>query len=228
MPTVLDQAIESTVARLMADDGPLAVNYVEKYGVQIPAIAKAPGNLRDYFAFFCAMNAEKEFLIDGDQRLTFAECHSAARALAGGLIEGHGLKSGERVGIAARNSANWIIAYMAILMAGGVATLLNGWWQGGELADGIRMVDCRFVLADAQRAARLQGEDIGGAELILFDHDVAPLEGLKALLAKGGGHRNRTGPRLTRSMLQPYFTPPARRANQRAHGPTIAGLSKAQ
>lgn len=187
MPTVLDQAIESTVARLMADDGPLAVNYVEKYGVQIPAIAKAPGNLRDYFAFFCAMNAEKEFLIDGDQRLTFAECHSAARALAGGLVEGHGLKSGERVGIAARNSANWIIAYMAILMAGGVATLLNGWWQGGELADGIRMVDCRFVLADAQRAARLQGEDIGGAELILFDHDVAPLEGLKALLAKGGG-----------------------------------------
>ena len=33
------------------------------------------------------------------------------------------------------NSANWIVAYMAILMAGGVATLLNGWWRGGELAE---------------------------------------------------------------------------------------------
>lgn len=187
MPTALDQAIDSTVARLMDNDGPLAVTHVEKYGVQIPMIAKAPANLRDYFAMFCAMNAEKEFLVDGDLRLTFAECHSAARALAGGLVEGHGLKTGERVGIAARNSANWIIAYMAILMAGGVATLLNGWWQGGELADGIRMVDCRFVLADAQRAARLQGEDIGSAELILFEHDCAPLEGLKALLGKGGG-----------------------------------------
>lgn len=187
MPTALDQAIDSTVARLMDNDGPLAVTHVEKYGVQIPMIAKAPANLRDYFAMFCAMNAEKEFLVDGDLRLTFAECHSTARALAGGLVEGHGLKTGERVGIAARNSANWIIAYMAILMAGGVATLLNGWWQGGELADGIRMVDCRFVLADAQRAARLQGEDIGSAELILFEHDCAPLEGLKALLGKGGG-----------------------------------------
>lgn len=187
MPTALDLAIDSTVARLMDGDGPLAVTHVGKYGLQIPTIAKAPANLRDYFAMFCALNADKEFLVDGDLRLTFAECHSAARALAGGLVEGHGLKSGERVGIAARNSANWIIAYMAILMAGGVATLLNGWWQGSELAEGIRMVDCRFILADAQRAARLQGEDIGSAKIILFEHDCAPIEGLKALLAKGGG-----------------------------------------
>jgi acyl-CoA synthetase (AMP-forming)/AMP-acid ligase II len=186
MPTALDQAIDSTVARLMENDGPLSVIHVEKYGVQVPMLAKAPANLRDYFAMFCALNADKEFLVDGDLRLTFAQCHSAARVLAGGLVDGHKLNVGDRVGIAARNSANWIIAYMAILMAGGVATLLNGWWQGGELAEGIRMVDCRFVLADAQRAARLQGEDIGGAELLTIEHDCAPLDGLKSLLAKGG------------------------------------------
>lgn len=186
MPTALDLAIDSTVTRLMENDGPLSVTHVEKYGVQIPMIAKAPGNLRDYFAMFCALNADKEFLVDGDLRLTFAECHAAALALAGGLHEGYGLQVGDRVGIAARNSANWIIAYMAILMAGGVATLLNGWWQGSELADGIRMVGCKYVLADAQRAARLQGEDVGSAELLVFEHDCHPLEGLQALLAKGG------------------------------------------
>lgn len=186
MPTALDLAIDSTVNRLMENDGPLSVTHVDKYGVQIPMIAKAPGNLRDYFAMFCAMNAEKEFLVDGDLRLTFSECHTAARALAGGLVEGYGLQTGDRVGIAARNSANWIIAYMAILMAGGVATLLNGWWQGSELADGIRMVGCRYVLADAQRAARLQGEDVGTAQLLTFEHDCLPLDGLKVLLANGG------------------------------------------
>jgi acyl-CoA synthetase (AMP-forming)/AMP-acid ligase II len=186
MPTALDQAIDSTVARLMENDGPLSVIHIEKYGVQLPMLAKAPGNLRDYFAMFCALNAEKEFLVDGKLRLTFDQCHSAARALAGGLVEGHNLQAGDRVGIAARNSANWIIAYMAILMAGGVATLLNGWWQGGELAEGIRMVDCRFVLADTQRAARLRGEDIGGAKVLMIEHDCPPLEGLKSLLAKGG------------------------------------------
>ncbi len=186
MPSELDLSIQSTVARLMDNDGPLSVTYVEKFGVQLPMIAKGPSNLQDYLAYFCGVNAEKTFLVDGDIRLTFSECYSAARVLSGGLVAGHQLKKGERVGLAARNSANWIIAYMAIIMAGGVATLLNGWWQGGELAEGVSMVGCRFVIADSQRAERLEGQDIGNAQIILMDHDVLPLAGLANLLAKGG------------------------------------------
>jgi len=187
MPSQLDLAIDATIHRLISDDGPLTVTYVEKFGVQLPMLAKAPGNMADYFAFFCATHADKEFLVDGDIRLSFRETYAAARALAGGLVDGHKLQKGDRVGIAARNSANWIIAYMAIIMAGGVATLLNGWWQGGELAEGIRMVGCRYVLADEQRAARLAGHDIGGCELLIFGHDGAPMEGLSVLTSKGGG-----------------------------------------
>ena len=187
MPSPLDLAIDATINRLMTNDGPLTVTYVEKFGVQLPMLAKAPGNMADYFAFFCATHADKEFLVDGDIRLSFRETYAAARVLAGGLVDGHKLQKGDRVGIAARNSANWIIAYMAIVMAGGVATLLNGWWQGGELAEGIRMVGCRYVLADEQRAARLAGHDIGGCELLIFGHDCAPMEGLSVLTSKGGG-----------------------------------------
>ena len=187
MPSQLDLAIDATINRLMTDDGPLTVTYVEKFGVQLPMLAKAPGNMADYLAFFCATHADKEFLVDGDIRLSFGETYAAARVLAGGLVDGHKLQKGDRVGIAARNSANWIIAYMAIVMAGGVATLLNGWWQGGELAEGIRMVGCRYVLADEQRAARLAGHDIGDCELLIFGHDGAPVEGLSVLTSKGGG-----------------------------------------
>ena len=187
MPSQLDLAIDATINRLMANDGPLAVTYAAKNGVQMPVFAKAPGNMADYFAFFCATHADKEFLVDGDIRLSFAETYGAARALAGGLVEGHKLQKGERVGIAARYSANWIVAYMAIVMAGGVATLLNGWWQGGELSEGIRMVGCRFVLADEQRAARMAGQDLGGCELLIINHDSLPLDGLSVLTTKGGG-----------------------------------------
>jgi acyl-CoA synthetase (AMP-forming)/AMP-acid ligase II len=183
----LDLAIDATIERLMANDGPLAITYANKNGIQMPVFAKAPGNMADYFAFFCATHAEKEFLVDGDIRLSFAQTYGAARALAGGLVEGHKLQKGERVGIAARNSANWIIAYMAIVMAGGVATLLNGWWQGGELAEGIRMVGCRFVLADEQRAARMAEQDLGGCELLIINHDSLPLDGLSVMTALGGG-----------------------------------------
>jgi long-chain acyl-CoA synthetase len=187
MPTELDLAITATITRLMENDGPLTVTHVEKYGVQMPMLAKAPANLSDYFAFFCSTHADKEFLVDGDCRLTFGETYAAARALAGGLVDGRQLQKGDRVGIAARNSANWIIAYMAIIMAGGVATLLNGWWQGGELAEGIRMVGCRYVLADAQRAARLEGQDIGDCQLLIFSHDCSPVDGLSVLTSQGGG-----------------------------------------
>jgi long-chain acyl-CoA synthetase len=187
MPTALDLAIDATVTRLMSDDGPLSVTPVVKYGVEMPMFAKAPANLADYYTHFCALHADKEFVVDGDSRLSFADCYNAARALAGGLIEGHGLQKGDRVGIAARNSANWLIANMAIVLAGGVSTLLNGWWTGAELAEGIRMVDCRIVLADAQRAARLDGHDISDASILIFEHDSPALTALSAVLAAGGG-----------------------------------------
>ena len=187
MPSELDLAIDASISRLMETGGPLSISHVEKFGVQMPMLANAPGNLADYFAYFCALNADKEFLVDGNCRLTFAQCYSAARELAGGLVEGRGVQKGDRIGIAARNSANWIIAYMAIIMAGGVATLLNGWWQGGELAEGIRMVRCRYVLADAQRAARLEGQDLGDTQILVFSHDCMPLDGLSALVSQGGG-----------------------------------------
>ncbi len=186
MPTELDMAINATISRLMADNGPLSVKHVEKFGVQLPMMVNAPENLADYYTFFCAQHAEKEFIVDGDVRLTFGECYAAAREVTGGLIEGYGLQKGDRVGIAARNSANWMIANVAITLAGGVATLLNGWWNGAELADGINMVECRYVLADEQRAARLDDCDIGDCEIILFKHDCAPSEGLAALTSKGG------------------------------------------
>lgn len=186
MPTQLDLAIKSVVESLMANDGPLAIEMVEKIGTSMPMLKHAPATVSDYFAHYCAQNADKEFLVDGDIRLTFGQCYSAARIIAGGLTEGHALQKGERVGIAARNSANWMIAYMAIIMAGGVATLLNGWWKGGELVDGIKLVDCRFVIADEARAARLKDEDIGNCTILMMQHDCDPLQGLASLIAKGG------------------------------------------
>ena len=101
MPSQLDLAIDATINRLMTDDGPLTVTYVEKFGVQLPMLAKAPGNMADYLAFFCATHADKEFLVDGDIRLSFGETYAAARVLAGGLVDGHKLQKGDRVGIAA-------------------------------------------------------------------------------------------------------------------------------
>ena len=73
---------------------------------------------------------------------------------------------------------------MAVLMAGGCVTLLNGWWTGAELADGIAMTGCKLVLADEPRAARLDGQDCA-AQVNVFGHG-DPETGLSELLAASG------------------------------------------
>ena len=186
MPSELDNALNSVADRLSVGGGPLETIRFERFGTTLPMLKLAPATLPDYMAMFCTQHAEAEFIIDGELRLTFAQTHAAARIVAGGLVAGHGVQRGDRIGIAARNSANWIIAYMAVLMAGGCATLLNGWWTGEELADGIELAECTIVLADAPRAARLDGSN-HPAKLIVFDHGGDPLQGLAPLLAAGGG-----------------------------------------
>ncbi len=186
MPTELDVMLGQIMDAMTADGAPLATTDAERSGVKMPMLAAAPPALPHYFAHFClGDNKDKEFLVDGDLRLTFGETYMAADKVAKALVSGCGIEKGDRVGIAARNSANWIIAHMAILMAGGVSTLLNGWWQGAELLAGINDVGCKLVLADPQRAARLEGEDIGDAQIIIFGHDCMPDEGLKNILERG-------------------------------------------
>lgn len=184
----LDLVIDKTLEALTQPGQLLELATVNKYGVDMPIFKNAPQNVSDFFAYFCHQHADKEFLVDGDIRLTFGEAYAAARALAGGLVEGYAVRKGDRIGIAARNSANWVILDMAITMAGGISTKLNGWWRGDELADGIEDVGCTFVFADYQRAQRLvESKRDHGAELLVFEHDKLPLEGLKVMLEKGGG-----------------------------------------
>jgi acyl-CoA synthetase (AMP-forming)/AMP-acid ligase II len=185
MKTELDGALSRVMDGLVAPGGMMALTAYRRFDRDLPMIAAAPPSLAHYFGYFCQMHGDKEFLVDAGVRLTFAQTYAAARAMAGGLVAGHGVERGDRVAIAARNSANWVVAYMAVLMAGGVAVLLNGWSTGAELAQGVDLVGCRLVLADRQRADRLAGQN-HGAQVLVIAHDCAPEQGLAALIARGG------------------------------------------
>lgn len=186
MPSELDTAFADHLERALAPGSPLEIGEIDVGGRRLPAFVRAPLTLNAYFAEFCALHGDKTFLVDGHHRLSFAETYAAARQMAGGLVEGWGLRPGERVAIAARNSANYAIAYMAVLLGGGCATLLNGFWNGEEMAEGIDLADCPLVLADESRADRLEGLP-HGAKVIRFRHEGVPLEAFAELLSKGGG-----------------------------------------
>jgi acyl-CoA synthetase (AMP-forming)/AMP-acid ligase II len=185
MPTQLDTALETIIGELTKEGMPFATVPFERDGVTMPAFAVAPPTLAHYFAHFCNQHKDVPFLVDGNVRMTFGEAYGAAVCVAQGLVSEHGVQRGDRIGIAARNSANWIIAYMGIVMAGGCATLLNGFWSGEELAYGIDLAECKIVLADDSRAKRLEGH-AHKAKMVMIDHDVAPAQGLSNIWAMPG------------------------------------------
>ena len=179
MPTQLDNALDAIITELMKEGQPFHTTPMTRDGVEMPAFTGAPPTLAHFFAHFCNENKDVPFLVDGELRLTFGDTYAAAVCVAEGLVHKHGIEKGDRVGIAARNSANWMIAYMGITMAGGCATLLNGFWNGDELAYGIRLAECKLVLADAGRATRLEGTE-HGAQVVMIDHN-APAKGLASV-----------------------------------------------
>ncbi len=184
MPTQLDQDIHRITSAVTAPGQMFETIPMTRRGTQMPGFKNAPPSLAHYFAHFCQQHKDTPFVVDGDHRLSFGEIYAAASHVAHGLATTHGVKKGDRVGIAARNSANWMIAYMGTIMAGGCATLLNGWWTGAELAYGIELCECSIVLADEQRAARLEGHD-HGAKIVVIGHQAPASEGLAPVWGEG-------------------------------------------
>ena len=196
MPSELDRMMEAGVARLTAPGAPLALGMIERDGVTLPMIATAPPALPHYFAHFCAEHTDKTFLVAGAERLTFGAVYAEARRVAAALVDGFGVERGDRVGIAMRNSPSWIVLYMGALMAGGVATLLNGWWSPEELAEAIADVDCRLVFADPPRADRL-AQVAGLACRVVAIDDRPPLDEALAPVTTHGGSADTPLPEMT-------------------------------
>ena len=182
MPSALDLRLEAAYNLITGPGGPIQIGTVERFGRELPFITNAPTNLADYVAFFAAQHGDATFLVEGDERLSFKQVYAAARRVAAGLIEGHGVQRGDRVGIAMRNANAWCVTYIGVLLAGGCATLLNGWWQGGELAAAIADSETGLVIVDVQRAARLEEVEHDAKVITLdllkpIDEAIAPITG---------------------------------------------------
>jgi len=101
-------------------------------------------------------------IIDGDYRCTFDElAHQMVEAVRATIALD--VRPGDRVGLCAPNSAEWIIAALGILGAGGVLVPLNTRFKNGELSYILRKSGARALLAssflDNDYAADLKAAD---------------------------------------------------------------------
>ncbi len=151
MPNELDCRFDEELARVTGPGGRLVIGR-DDLGRAI--VTNFPATLPGFFKTFAAVNGANEAVVTGDERLTFADLDKISERLAHGLVA-RGIAKGDRVAIAMRNCPAWIVSYMAILKAGGIATLLNGWWEPFEMEHAVELTRPRLIIADPPRAKRI-------------------------------------------------------------------------
>jgi len=190
MASALDRAFDAKLAEATGPGGKVVLGR-DKMGRAI--ITNLPDTLPGLFAAFCALHHESLAVVAGTERLTFGDLDVAADNAARALVARHGIAKGDRVAIAMRNAPAWIVSYMAVLKAGGIAALVNGWWQPDEFRHGVELVEPKLVICDAPRGERLAATGLDVARFIL------PIERplAEAMAPLGGGNDATVLPEVT-------------------------------
>ena len=181
MPSELDRRFDQKLAEVNGPGGPIQIGRDDK-GQAIAA--NFPGTVPGLLAAFCQVNAEHEAIVAGEERLRFPDIAEWSGRVARALVA-RGITKGDRVGIAMRNCPAWIVTYFAILQAGGVATLLNGWWEHDELDHALALTEPVLVLCDSPRNKRISACSTP-TETVVLPLDEPLAEALKPLLEVEG------------------------------------------
>lgn len=140
-------------AALTAPGAPFEMAEAVIRGQTLRVWKNAPPTLRDVFLAGRAFG-DRTFVVLDDDRVSFEAFARATLALAKRLQE-EGVVKGDRVVIVMRNLPEWPVALFASLLVGAIATPLNAWWTGEELAYGLRDSGAKVALFDTERFARI-------------------------------------------------------------------------
>ncbi|MCP4040120.1 MAG: acyl--CoA ligase, partial [bacterium] len=146
---------ESALAKLTAPGSPFELRVEQVGGIPIRNFVSRPRSLRELVAG-AGQRGDVEFLVQGDRRLSYGDFARLVWGTAAQL-EAQGLRRGDRVGILAYNSVDFVISVFAIASLGGIAVALNGWWVKDELEYALRDSGSRFLIVDDRLFARVAG-----------------------------------------------------------------------
>lgn len=165
---------DTFIAALTAPGAPHEIEEISVDGIAMRAFRHGPRTLAELYRAAAAFGP-RDFVVHGDERLTYDAFLGRAGGLAAMLRGRLGDVAGVHVGIAMRNRPEWMAAFVAITALGGVAVLVNSRGTAMEMADAIADAECRLVLCDARRAAALRDSGQPLPPLIDVDAEAPPV-----------------------------------------------------
>jgi len=179
-PADLQQMVQQVVATLTGPGGRFEIAPEDVRGNRIPVVRNRDRRVGDLVAASKAWG-DRDYLVTADRRLSFAEHADAVAAVATVLREDHGVGKGDRVGILAANSPEWVVTFWAAQCLGAIAVGLNSWWTPKEIEYGVGLVRPKVIVADAKRTALLADSGLSGFTLLTVEDD------LPRIVADGAG-----------------------------------------
>jgi acyl-CoA synthetase (AMP-forming)/AMP-acid ligase II len=152
--------VEEIETQLTGPGGPFEVVTEDVLGEPMRVFAGRSRSLRALVEASRA-HGEKEYIVCGERRITFAEHADLVGSVARGLSERYGIGPGSRVAILAANCPEWLLTFWATVSLGGVVAALNGWWQAGEIVYGVSHSEPSVLIGDRKRLARVADRDLG-------------------------------------------------------------------
>ena len=172
-------------------------------------------------AFSVLRYPEREFLVDGALRLTFAEWDRAVNRAARGYRE-LGVRRQDHVVLALRNRGELITSWYGLMKLGAIATPINYRFSPGEIVYCVKDAGAKvFVFEDFSRESGMKaaGDFPKGCRTVFCDAD--PPEGVRPFPRLSKPRRTvRRGSRLPKTSSASCFTPPARPV-----GPRVSPVS---
>ena len=161
-------------ADLTAPGAPFEIAEIEVRGARLKSFRNAPPNVRALWLSTAAF-ADRDYLVYGDERITYAEAHRQVASIANWMLS-VGVAPGDRIAIAMRNYPEWMLIYWAAACIGVAVVGMNAWWTATEMAYGLNDARPKVLFADAERIARLSEQPgmLGDALLVAVRADNAP------------------------------------------------------
>ncbi|MFG3614500.1 class I adenylate-forming enzyme family protein [Nocardia sp. NPDC047654] len=165
--------VAEAAGRLTGPGGRFEMVVEDVLGAPMPVVRHRKSSLREVLVAGSA-HGDRDYLVTADRRISFTEHAAAVAALATALRDRFGVGKGDRVGILAANTPEWVITFWAAQTLGAIAVGYNAWWAPREIAYGLEHTSPTVLVADAKRAATVAELDIR-IPLLTMEHDVPAL-----------------------------------------------------